>query len=949
MEVDREFSWCHAEHGQTSDDATLRGRLAAPFLAAMLVMAGMVGAQQQEQAEEGAEGEEGQEEEIFELPEGEEVLVIGFAGALQRASAIKRSANQIVDAISAEDIGKLPDPNMADALQRVTGVQLRRQDNAGREVAIRGLSAFFTKVTLNGVGVVPGAAADDSMGLDIGVLGADLSTALEVYKSPTANQIEGAVGGTVNLRTARPLEREALVTGRLRANHEPLEGSVTPVAALGISRIFGDRFGLILDVQGGKRAYRRDAYHDDRGGGFRTTFDDVNGDGIDDLNPDKSRTRYNEREDDDSTFNLSMQWRPTERATLTFDGTASEKDKFRQYSQNEIRWNNSELAPGTAVVDENNTIVEAQFSELRLLSRSAVRQDSEEFQLYNLGAEYTLNDRLFGTGSISWSSNVVREHTQGNAVIDLRGFTLPDGQLFGYRLGGGGAGFSFLNPGGFDFTDPAHYGMAGRRLTFNPGGDLDLYDHEQAAIQQDFSLDLRGGFWHTLDFGARWFTREEERLRPGHEFIGDIDDLLTFFDDRVTSPSDYGEMLDIEGFDPFLFADAYEMFRLADSKGWILPNAGRTDRLFEDNYDSETDSWATYVQFNGAGELFGRPARGNIGLRVVGTDFASTGVTVVNDRDFDPGDFAQAVTTTGNDYVRFLPSVNIALEVSERAILRAAVARVMKRPRPQDTRAAVNVYDLVDFDGSLLPPDDESGAYVAFHGNPELDPFVADQIDLAAEYYTDTGGVFSAGVFYKDVSDLTGFGSTDRIVPLAVRNPITLETVTVDALLTTPVNLDGEIEGYELSVHQLFSFLPEPFDGLGLQANYTFTDARDERGRQIAGTSEEVYNLIAFYERGGFGVRVAWNYRDSFMDAFDRGATIELPNGSTTRGGRWTDVGKRLDLSVFYEINDSLMITIEGVNLTDEAQRSYLDNLKNRLNAYEQTGVRWLAGLRFKL
>ncbi|MCY3933368.1 MAG: TonB-dependent receptor [Acidobacteria bacterium] len=927
------------------------GRLAGVFLCAVLLVAGGAAGQQQgEQSEEETPQGEEEQEEIIELPEGEEITVVGFAGALQRAAAIKRSANQIVDAISAEDIGKLPDPNIADALQRVTGVQLRRQDNAGREVSLRGLSSFFTKVTVNGIGVVPGAAADDSAGLDIGVLGADLGTALEVYKTPTAKQVEGAVGGTVNVRTARPLEQDAVITGRLRANYEPLEGGLTPVGSVGIGRTFGNEFGLILDVYSGTRAYRRDAYHDDRSGGFRSGFGDVNGDGIDDLYPDKSRTRYNEREDDDSTYNLSMQWRPAERVTFSLDATASEKDKFRQYSQNEIRWHSSELVPGTAVVDGNNTIVEAQFSELRFLSRSSVRRDGEELGIYNLGAEYTLGDRLFGTGSISFTSNVVEERTQGNAVIEIRGFELPDGQFFGYRLSGGDAGFSFINPGGFDLSDPAHYQVPGRRLSFNPGGNFDFYDHEQTAVQKDFTLDMGSGFWNTLDFGARWFSRREERVRPGHEFTGDVDDLLEFYNDPERSPSDYGDLLGIGGFDPFVYPDSWEMFLRAQSMGWILPDAGRTDRLFEDNYDSETDSWAAYAQFNGSGELFGKPVRGNVGLRVVGTDFASTGVTVVNDRDFDPGDFAQTRATVGHDYTRVLPSANIALEVTDRAVLRAAVARVMKRPRPEDTRAAVNVYDVVDdADGSILPPDSDDGAYVAFNGNPELDPFVADQIDFSAEYYTHSGGLLSAGVFYKDVSDLTGFGSTGRIAPLAVFNPITRETITVEALLTSPVNIDGQIEGFELAVHQVFSFLPAPFDGLGVQANYTFTDATDEEGRQIPGTSEEVYNFVAFYEAGGFGVRLAWNYRDSFLDAFDRGATISLPDGSTIRGGRWTDENRRLDLSAFYEVNENLMITVEGVNLTDEANRSYLDGLKNRINTHEQLGTRWLAGIRFKL
>ena len=917
------------------------GQVLRSSLAALVLCASMVAPQ--------AAAEEEEQQKVVEM---EEIVVIGFAGSMQRAADIKRFSNQVVDAVSAEDIGKLPDPNIADALQRVTGVQLTRQDNAGREVSIRGLSSFFTKVTVNGVGVAPGAAADDSDGLDIGVLGADLGTALEVYKSPTAKQIEGAVGGTVNIRTARPLalDKDLVITGRLRGNYEPLQGGVTPAGSIQFGKIFNDNFGLIIDFHQGVREYRRDAYHDDRSGGFRSEFDDVNGDGIDDLHPEKSRTRYNEREDDERTVNLSLQWRPNERMNLFFDATASEKEKFRQYSQNEIGWRRSELVPGTAVVDQNNTIVEAEFSEVSFLTRSAVRQDTEELEIYNFGTEYVFNDRFLMSSALSYTSNAVEELTQGNAVIENRGFALPEGETFGYRLSGGEAGFSFLNPSGFDFTDPSLYlDMPDRRLTFNDGGNFDLYDHDQVAVQLDFTYDLQRSFWNDLEFGGRWFSRQEERNRPGHEFTGETDDLMTFFDNLDRSPSDYGNLLHIDGFDPFVFPDASAMFNEARSMGLLSSNDGRTDRLFEDNYISETDSWAAYAQFNGAGELFGTSARGNIGLRAVGTNFESTGVTVVNDRDFDPGDFAQTLATVGNEYANFLPSANIALDVTDNLIVRTAVSRVMKRPRPEDTRAAFNVYDVVDdTDGSILPPDSETGAYEAFNGNPELDPFVANQIDLSAEYYTEAGGLFAAGVFYKDVSDLTGFGATGRIVPVAVFNPITKETLTVDALLTSPVNIDGEIRGFELSAQQLFAFLPSPFDGLGAQANYTFTDAEDEEGREIGGTSEKVYNLIAFYEQSGFGIRLAYNFRDSFLDSPDRGETIELPDGSTIRGGRWTDDNERLDLSAFYEINKNLMITVEAVNLTEEGNRSFLDRYKNRLNAYEQTGTRWLTGVRFK-
>ncbi|WP_172435898.1 TonB-dependent receptor [Sediminicola luteus] len=879
----------------------------------------------------------GMEEDAAEL---DEVVLTGYRASFAKASKIKREANQVVDAISAEDMGKMPDPNIADALQRVTGVQLTRQDNEGREVSVRGLSSFFTKITVNGSGIGPGAAADDSDGLDVGLLGADLATSLEVYKSPTAKQIEGGVGGTVNIVTAKPLEleKETVITGRLRANYESLEGSVTPDGSVQLGHIFNDKFGVILGFQGGKRKYRRDAYHDDRSGGYRDT--DLGQDGQEFLYPEKSRSRYNERENDQATFNLALQYQPTEQLNLYFNGTLSKKKKFRQFSQNEIQWRrmmDDVLVPGSAVVDENNTIVEAQFSDISLLSRSSVREDTEELKLFGFGADYQFSDRLKGSLGLSYSQNTVEEITKGDARIESRlNGLLGPGETFGYRLSGGDAGFTLINPTNFDINDPDIYDVNNpdNRVSFSAGGSFDLYDHKQTAAQTDFTYDWNQGIFKELEFGARYLDRDEDRNRPGQIFTGEFSDVSSVFDNLRNSPSDYGEKLEIAGFGPFLYPDSYAAYELAQSKGLIESAADRTDRLFEDNYNTSFDSWAAYVQSNLRGTMFGKPFRGNIGVRVVGTDFESTGVSVVNDRDFDSELFERAIITAGNQYTEILPSFNIALELSDKFLTRVALARVMKRPAPEDTRAAFNVND-VEFDdtGEIV----SEGPYNAFNGNPELDPFMANQVDVSFEYYNNSGSVFSAGVFFKDVKDLTAFDSNEEVVQVEILNPITLEPEVVDAILTSPINADGTIKGFELSASQFFSFLPSPFDGLGMQANFTYTDAKDENDNVIGGTSEKVYNAIAFYEKYGFGIRFAYNFRDAFNESPNRGIN-----------GRWTDANQRFDLSAFYEITKNLSFTIEGINITNEGNRSYLDGIPNRLNQYEINGTRWLAGLRFK-
>ena len=868
----------------------------------------------------------------------EKFVVTGYRASLLRASELKRNANQVMDAVSAEDIGKLPDPTVADALQRITGIQLSRQDNEGREVSVRGLSSFFTKITMNGVGIVPGAAADDSDGLDVGLLPADLLSTLEVFKSPTAKQVEGGIGGTVNIRTARPLRLDghSLLTGRLRMNYESLEGSATPDASFQIARVIHENFGVLFGFQGSKRKYRRDAYHDDSAGGFRTDFGDVNGDGERDLNPEKTRTRYNERENDVTTFNLTLQWQPHEDLNLSFDAMVSDKDRFRQFGQNEVRWHEMGNALVRAEVDENNTVVEAEFSEVHVRSRNSVRFDPEQLDIFDFGAEYRISDRLRSTASISFTENTSEEFTRGDAEIRRSKIVLPEGQTFGYRLKGGDAGFSFINEGGFAFNDPNLFSLSHPDVSprFAAGSSFDLYNHEQAAAQIDFTYEMEG-LIQDIEFGARWFDRDQARNRPGHEFTGEIEDVLSVYRNLRTAPSDYGDLLGIDGFDPFAYPDSREAYKIATEAGLFEPTLDHTYRLYVDNYTAATEALAGYAQANFSGVMSSVPYRGNFGIRFVDTEFQSTGLKVINDRDFTADVFLQESVTEGNSYAEALPSANIAFKVTDNTILRVALARVMKRPRPEDTRIAFNIYGFeFEQDGTITP---DLGPYEVFNGNPELDPFVADQIDVSLEYYSDQGGTLSAGYFYKKVKDLTAFDTNFNVADIEIRNPLTQQLETVRVSLSSPINLDGTIKGFELSAVQFFEFLPAPFDGLGLQANFTYTDAEDENGDVVGGTSEQVYNLIGFYEKKNFGIRLAYNFRDKFNDSPYRGIT-----------GRWTDANGRLDLSAFYELNDRLMITLEGINLTEEGNRSFLDGFENRINTYEQTGTRWLAGIRFK-
>ena len=490
-----------------------------------------------------------------------EIKTTGFEGSLKRANAIKRHADQVIDAISAEDLGKLPDPNISDALQRVTGVQLSRQDNAGREVSVRGLSSAFTQVTVNGVGVVNGVQADDSDGLDLGLFGADLAHSLEVIKTPQANQVEGGIGGTVNIQTLKPfnIKGKHLAAGRVRANYESLRGEASPQLSLHLGQRFTRRFGALLGVQAGNRKYRRDAYQDDGSGGF-STFDN-NGESV--FFPERSRLRYNNLEDDSHTVNLTLQYHPIEVLDLYMDIVSARDVRRRTFSNIEVNWEDSMRIPGADVIDENNTLVGASFSDVTLVADSNIRRDTERLDIYTLGFDLLASERIDVQGKISFSSNSVDEVTEGSSEVIVNNFDPTPGDssdtALGYRLSGGGAGFAFVNPANINLGDPALYQTGDRR--FGVGGDFDLFDHEQLALELDANYYLFESVFDELEFGLRWFNRTEERRRPGERFTGDVNDFQAFFDNPGTSPGDFGDSLSIPGFVAFPVVDANGIYR----------------------------------------------------------------------------------------------------------------------------------------------------------------------------------------------------------------------------------------------------------------------------------------------------------------------------------------------------------------------------------------------------
>jgi iron complex outermembrane receptor protein len=365
------------------------------------------------------------------------------------------------------------------------------------------------------------------------------------------------------------------------------------------------------------------------------------------------------------------------------------------------------------------------------------------------------------------------------------------------------------------------------------------------------------------------------------------------------------------------------------------------------------------VMANLDGDIGNLPYRGNFGVRVVHTDNSSRGMVWDDDEDEGPKE-SFARVEDGFDYWDTLPSANIVLMPTEKLLIRLAATKVMTRPELGDVTSSVKyIYDdRVDEDTPLSVED----SILVKMGNARLEPFRAWQYDAAVEYYTDSGGLINVGLFYKDVDsfitsaqvdycgDPTGGGWLPGGEPGFVDGQCYFSGDDQNGTIDYAQTINGEgavIKGVEIGIQQVFTDMwPSPWEGFGVQANYTYIDSTSPikdvttgQSLPLEGISETSYNLVLFYEKYDFSGRLAYNYRSEYLvTAFDT-----LSDSSVMRDGRG-----QLDVSLSYDINDHLSVYLNGINLTDEVKMDYVAH-KSRLRNWTMSGRRYQLGFRWAM
>ncbi|MFY0185037.1 TonB-dependent receptor [Stenotrophomonas maltophilia] len=882
------------------------------------------------------------------------VTVTGYRASVEKALDIKRGEAGVVDAIVAEDIGKFPDLNLAESLQRIPGVVITREAGEGRNISVRGLGPDFTRVRINGMEALTTVGAGDQSGgtnrgrgFDFNVFASDLFSQLLVRKTASADVEEGSLGATVDLRTARPFDYDGFTFAASgQAGYNAMAEKADPRMAALISNTFADgTFGALLSVAYSERQALEEGSNTGRwangpsNGGFSATSPFAAARSADVYHPRFPRYVQMEHEQKRLGVTGTLQWKPSDATEFSLDALYSKIDATRDehyieaisFSRNRdsatgaLRRPDRDGKPSMIVkngVIENNALVYGEFDNVDIRSENRHDEWSTEFKQLSLNGQHRFGDDFTLSGKIGISRSKHENPVQTTVIMDKYDV---DNYSYDYR---GNSRFPTLNYG-IDPTNPAGWELAEIRLR------PQYVDNDFDTGQLDFNWNISPGFRLKGGVLAKDYTFKTTELRRASELA-----VPNFADGTKIVPVDMTTQAGLKGIngspsnwvvpDLNAIADQFDIY----SNSGIFAVAPRANNV----RSVEEKDRGAYLMGEFSTELGSLPLSGNVGVRYVRTKQSSTGLSTLA---------SGTVSTTENrTYNDTLPSFNLVAEVSPDFLIRLGAAKVMSRPGL----------------GSLTPGATVAvagGARTISSGNPDLEPIRATNVDLGFEWYFSEGAMAGIGLFYKDIESFVQ--TTREVRPYADSGlPAALligtgASPTDDFTYSRPVNTPGgELHGVEANYTQPFTFLPGKWSNLGVQLNYTWVESQiqylNAAGQPVmktdlTGLSKSSWNATLFYEGKTFSGRVSATNRDDYLTqapGTETGFNLDGYHGMTG-----TTV---IDASIRYTISDQLELSLEGINLTNEASDEWVYSpATGRLPLqYTETGRQFLLGVRYK-
>ncbi|HTF95316.1 MAG TPA: TonB-dependent receptor [Cellvibrio sp.] len=908
----------------------------------------------------------------------EEVLVSGQRASIQSAQDIKKNSSVVVDSIVAEDIGKLPDRSVTEALQRVPGVTVGRYTNndaehpaaEGSGVAVRGLSQVRSE--LNGRDVFSAAGG---RGLSFEDVPAELMYAVDTYKSPSADMIEGGLGGTVNLRTRMPFDSDGqLVSLSVKGNYgDQIKESNGEYSGLYSNRwdTSVGEFGVLVNASTSDLSSRSDQVYT-RAFLPRT----INGDdvwvskGVD--------WRRNDYESTREGGYLALQWAPNDATELYFTAFQSKHDTTYDENAFFLEGANGDQALFPTADDDwvydangalqSGTVTVSNPTQWGLDFGTSTRwaNNVSETTDYSSGIKWSPDDHWKFSADFQY---VKAEATSDDFTLGLK--VIPEAA---YMDGIGTKTPSVLLDPEY-MADFSNYSL-GQEMTHFERNDAEA---KTARFDAEYSFD--DSVIKSVKAGVRYSDKSADNINTEYDWNTRYATWYTKLDwsnyDKNTLPKvtadEASKYLNLYSFDDFqrgdvavpaagylYSADAVKSFAATTAaingdrattcaiyQPWICdsiyPDTNRLTSPEYRNQQSETN-FAAYLMANFGFEDLAMPVDGNIGVRVIEVDNQADGYEGWNNLDAPPGvgfakDSSPYRVQHSRSYV--LPSLNLRVKATDDIFIRFAASQSIWSPSFSELQAKrIITNSKKDGVNNVATTDDVKFAQDQF-SNPDLKPMEATQFDISAEwYFDDNGGMAHAAVFRKEIDDL--FRRENVVYDLSNPNGV---VVPVNTTVLKNVG-SGEITGAEIGVSKFFDSLPAPFDGLGIQASYTYIDSKAKNPANPDGVtpvdtdrsrygqmpleqlSENAYNIVGMYERDGFSARLAYTWRSEYLITWGGNGFDPDFNFGTSGKARlpvYNDDYGQLDASVSYTFLDNYTVTAEATNLLKEKTVGIID------------------------
>lgn len=874
------------------------------------------------------------------------ISVIGQLASLRRAQAIKRDSSGIVDSVSAEEAGKFPDQNVADALQRVPGVSVDRSGGESNQITVRGFGPTFVKVLLNGRSL---ASSATNRAFNFDVMPSSIISTAVVNKTASAKLPEGGIGGTVNIVTARPFDFTGFhATSTLAGVYDDLGGGNTSNKATPkFSALIGntnadDTFGWLASVMYYKR---------DHTGQSVNTSGWIPGLNYSNIDPsythisipqslqgnvlNETRTRR--------SFNGSIDWKPFDKLTVKVDTFLSNYKVDSKYHAFGLYANASDIKSLTA--DQNGTALSYTRFDTGALSNDYI-MESNPVNEYNTQTGVNLAYAFTNDTTLSLDSSFSKAWNKQSANGY---FTVLGTRNIGVNpvFTNNGASKLPSTTGIISSTDAtdlrAHYfGLGGQspdvsdrvvqnrlHLTTSFGGgaltQLDFgLEHSEDQKSQSYTYtpnavgcsEYCGYVAHVPAdaVGAAVFNAGSlvDGVSPGfpHQWIGyDVNKMLTY----LASPAAYNQLPN---------PDAY--------KAALAANGGFTPRLDPNSYSKVSEiNNSAYGEASFAGYMDNKPWSVNVGLRYARTRTKSAAFSVpILAITVNPLDTSNAIPTYGplspvqakGSYSEWLPSADFKINLRDNLIFRVAASKTMTRPDLSNLSAAYNY--------NFRPQNQTVNT-----GNTNLQPYVSTNFDASLEWYINNDSYIALDGFDKKVKNFTTLVTTPT------------DILGFPFLLTRPVNLNAAtIKGAEFTFNYQFHQLPAPFDGLGTAFNYTYVSSSTSVSGDTSNSKFAVpgignsSNFSLYYQRGKVQTRIAYNWRAKYL------STIAGDQSQPTTVKPYGEV----DFSASYNFNRHVSMFVDATNLFNQTIFRY-QVYPNRPSYAEKDGRTFMVGVRASL